>query len=144
MKEIFERNSLLTVHNLIAKNCLTMMQRVYIGRCPQPIKNIFSESTLVNRRPQRVQKFFEVPQNRLRSADNAISYKGPKFYNLIVNQINAQIVENTSYTQPLMQNKFLDPFKNCVKGHLLGVQSEGDSSWNLSNFPLYHHLLIVT
>ena len=28
-KEIFERNDFLTVHNLIAKNCLSMMQKVY-------------------------------------------------------------------------------------------------------------------
>ena len=37
-KEIFERNDFLTVHNLIAKNCLSMMQKVYIGLCPQPIQ----------------------------------------------------------------------------------------------------------
>ena len=121
------------------------MQKAYVnvGRCPQPIKNLFSKPTLVNRRPRRVEKFFEVPQNRLHSADNAISYKGPKFYNLIVNQINTQILANTSYKQPLMQNKFYDPFKNCVKEYLLKVQSEGDSSWKFSNFPLYHDLQIV-
>ena len=143
-KEIFKRNDMLTVHNLIAKNCLAMMQRVYVGRCPQPIKNLFSKSTLIYHRPRRIQTFFEVPLNRLRSADNAISYKGPKFYNLIVNQINTQILVNTSYKQPLMQHKFHDPFKKWVKGYLLEVQSEGDSSWKLSNFPLYHDLLIVT
>ena len=143
-EEIFKLNDMLTVHNLIAKNCMAMMQRVYVGRCPQPINNLFSKSTLINHRPRRIQTFFEVPLNRLRSADNAISYKGPKFYNLIVNQINTQILANTSYKQPLMQHKFHDPFKKWVKGYLLEVQSEGDSSWKLSNFPLYHNLLIVT
>ena len=126
-KEIFERNSLLTVHNLIAKNCLTLMHKVYVGRCPQPIKNFFYKSSL-DCRPRREQKFFEVPFNRLKSVDNAISFKGPKFYNMTVNQINTQILANTTYKQPLMQNKFHDPFKKSLKLHLLKVQSEGDSS----------------
>ena len=142
-KEIFERNSLLTVHNLIAKNCLSMMQKVYVGHCPQPIKYLFSKPTLANSRPRRVHKFFDVPLNRLKSADNAISYKGPKFYNLIVNQINTEILANTSYKEPQMQNKFFDPFKKCAKGHLLKVQSDGDALWNCSNFPLYHDLQIL-
>ena len=142
-KEIFERNSLLTVHNLIAKNCLSMMQKVYVGLCPEPIKYLFSKPTVANNRPRRVHKFFDIPLNRLKSADNAISYKGPKFYNLIVNQINAEILLNSSYKQPLMQNKFHDTFKKCATGHLLKMQSEGDAFWNFSNFPLYHVLQIL-
>ena len=119
-----------------------MMQKVHIGRCPQPIINLLSDPTLENRlsRTRRVQQFFNVPHNRLKTADNAISYKGPKFYNLIVNQINSDILANPSYKQPLVQNKFYDPFKRCVKYHLLRVQSEGDALWDFANFPLYHDL----
>ena len=91
----------------------------------------------------RKNKFFDVPLNRLKSADNAISYKGPKFYNLTVNQVNTEILANTSYKEPLMQNKFFDPFKKCAKGHLLKMQSDGDALWNCSNFPIYHALQII-
>ena len=87
-KEIFARNKLLTVHNLIAKNCLTIMQRVYMGLSPQPIKNLFCKSTDINQR--RAQTFFNVPLNRLKSVDNSLSFKGSKFYNIIINRINGK------------------------------------------------------
>ena len=133
-KEIFERNKVLTVHNLIAKNCLTMMQRVYIGLYPQPIKNMFSIS-LQNSR-SRNQNFFDVPLNRLKTVDQAISYIGPKFYNFIVNKINKEISE-CLFKQPLMHNKFHDTFKKYAKSFLLDIQAAGDKSWDKSNFPIY-------
>ena len=141
-KEIFARNSLLTVQNLIAKNCLTIMQKVYVGLSPQPIENIFCKSINVNRR--RAQTFFNVPLNRLKSVDNALPFKGPKFYNTIINRINERILENIACKEPLLQNKFSEPFKNCLKLYLLTAQAEGDSSWTLSNFPLFHDLLVIS
>jgi len=46
-KEIFTRNKLLTVYNLIAKNYLTAMHRVYRKNYPKPILEIFN----ANRNP---------------------------------------------------------------------------------------------
>lgn len=135
-KEIFERNKILTVHNLIAKNCLTVMQKIHFGLGPQPIKKLFVKSpTICNTR--RHAKFFEIPNNRLKIVDNAIAHKGPKLYNFIVNTINKEITEQTAYKQPLMQNKFLNTYKKYLKSFLLEIQSEGGTSWDVSNFPLY-------
>ena len=110
------------------------MQRVYIGLYPQPIKNMFSIS-LQNSR-SRNRKFFDVPLNRLKTVDQAISYIGPKFYNFIVNKINKEISE-CLFKQPLMHNKFHDTFKKYAKSFLLDIQAAGDKSWDMSNFPIY-------
>ena len=58
-KEIFTRNKLLTVHNLIAKNCLTLVQKVLVGLCPMPIRQLFCKSNLTNQR--HTTKFLGVP-----------------------------------------------------------------------------------
>ena len=143
-KEIFGRNKLLTVHNLIAKNCLATMQRTLTGFCPLPIKNLFTISPTTPTRLRRDHKFFVVPYNRLKSVDNSISFMGPKFYNLIVNAINKEILANcSSYKEPLMQNKFHNTFKKCITNHFLKVQSTGEATWQLPNFPLYNDLQIA-
>ena len=139
-KEIFARNNLLTVHNLIAKNCMSMMQKVHINLAPHPILNLFCKTKLIHNARRRKQTFFDIPYCRLKSGDNSISYKGPKIYNNFINQANSKIIDenenNYSRTrEPLMQNKFYATFK---KHTAYLIKTHGDSTWRLSNFPLFH------
>ena len=84
-KEIFYRNKVLTVHNLIAKNCIVIMHRVYHKTIPKPIYDIFSNTMSQNNRSRDL-KLFDIPYTRLKSTDNTISVQGPQMYNAIVNR----------------------------------------------------------
>ena len=58
-KEIFNCNKILTVHNIIAKNCLMLMQKVYLNVAPPGIKSFFN---IVNtNQPRHSPVFYEIP-----------------------------------------------------------------------------------
>ena len=89
-KEIFARLKILTLPNLVAKNCLIMMHKIYLNVAPI---NIYSMFTVVdnnnrNRNPRREPDDFNVPYFRLKSSDKTILYKGPTLYNDFVNKLN--------------------------------------------------------
>ena len=132
-KQIFERNKILTIHNLIAKNCLVLMHRIRLQALPLKISNLFYLSTA--NRPRRDIKFFEVPFARLKSSENSIFVKGPKMYNSIINEI-----DNNEHTSDHLKvrNTFLNRFKNIVTLFLLDAQKTGASEiWTNENFIIH-------
>ena len=131
-KEIFNRNKILTVYNIIAKNCLVLMQQVYLNVAPPGIEALFN---IVNtNQPRRSPVFFEVPFNRLKSTDKTIAHKGPKLYNTIANEFNKKLTTK----DPLFQNKFINPYKSTITRYLLSAQNLGDEEWCATNFLTTH------
>ena len=131
-KEIFNRLKLLTVYNIIGKNCLTMMHKVNMTVTPSQTSGMFK---IINRKkPRRELEVFEIPLFRLRQTDNTLPYKGPKLYNTIVNKINSTLPHDVSQ----VQNKFLNSFKSTVTKYLLQLEKEGDDlNWEpTKNFVL--------
>ena len=104
-KEIFARNNFLTIHNLIAKNCLVSMHKVYINITPCKISNLFDCVKDVNRNSRRDPKFFNIPRSRLVALDRTLPYKGPRLYNHVVNSLT----KNETSKNP--ESAFLNPFK---------------------------------
>ena len=131
-KEIFNRLNYLTVHNIIGKNCLTMMHKVIMTVAPLQTTEMFK---IINKKkPRRNLEIFEIPNFRLRQTDNTLFFKGPKCYNTIVNKINSSLPHDV----PRLQNKFLNSFKATVTKYLLQLQKEGDDlNWEpTKNFVL--------
>ena len=129
-KEIFKRNKILTIHNLVAKNCLIAMQKVYLNVSPDNILKLF---IIVNEnRPRRDPVYFLVPYSRLKSQDKILEFKGPKLYNEVVNKIN----KNNSSTdvQLRVENSYINRFKNEITNFLLLKQSSGGEEWLDENF----------
>ena len=127
-KSIFNANDILTVYNLITKNCLAAMHKTYLNVSPLGILYLFNIINL--NRPRRDPKYFEVPYSRLKSSDKLIAYKGPKIYNYIANEINKSILRDE---QPV-QNKFMNSFKATITRYLLKIQKLGDENWTEDNF----------
>ena len=133
-KEIFTRNNILTVHNLIAKNCLLFMHKAYLNVGPENILKLFT--VLNEHRPRRDPTFFDLPYSRLKSLDKTLPFKGPKFYNSIVNSINSQ--HNTPKDNNMhIERQFVNSFKSNVKNYLLSVQGTEGINWDKNNFPMY-------
>ena len=131
-KEIFSKLNILTLPNLVAKNCLTMMHKIYLKVAPSRISSMFN---IVNcNKPRRKPVYFELPYFRLKSTDKTISYTGSKLYNDFVNMINNYLPSDA----PRLQNKFMNPFKSLMTKHLLQIQNGGNESWNDQNFILYN------
>ena len=127
-KEIFNCNNILTVHNIIAKNCLVLMQQVYLNVAPPGINSLFN---IINtNKPRRNPVMFEVPFMRLKSSDKMISYKGPKLYNTVANEINKNLTDK----EPVFQNKFLNPYKSTITRYLIKAQNLGNDEWTDTNF----------
>ena len=131
-KEFFSKLKILTLPNLIAKNCLLMMHKIYLNVSPLPITTMFS--VINSHNPRREPAYFQVPYFRLKSSDKTISYRGPQLYNNFVNKLNKYLPREV----PRLQNKFMNPFKTVITKHLLQIQSEGDKTWNNENFILYN------
>ena len=75
------------------------------------------------------------PKIRLTFQQNSIFYKGPKLYNMIVNDINSSLGEKDTK----LEKRYLKPFKNIVKKYLLEMQKLGShENWSLENFKLYN------
>ena len=88
---------------------------------------------IVNRKKTRRElEIFEVPAYRLRQTGNTLFYKGPKLYNMTVNEINKTLPFDVTPTQ----NKFLNSFKSVVTKYLLQLQNEGGDTWDDTNFSI--------
>ena len=131
-KDIFNRNQMLTVHNIIAKNCLIAMHRIYKNSYPKNVMSICQISH--ESRPRRQEQFFKPSDFRTKKSERTLPYAGAKLYNLTCNSINALAEPDESK----LQNKFLNGFKNRITDYLLTVQSTGDEEWNNENFLLYN------
>ena len=62
-KALFNRNKILTVHNLITKNCLTTMHKIYLGLSPIPISNLFIFNQSQENTSRRGLTFFYCAEN---------------------------------------------------------------------------------
>ena len=129
-KSIFNRNKVLTIHNLITKNCLMQLHKVYLNVTPASISSLFKIINL--NQPRRDPLFFEIPYSRLKSSDNLITHKGPKMYNKIANSYNNSL----SNEELPLQRKFANSFKVSLNNYLLKIQCLGDETWNSENFAL--------
>ena len=131
-KEIFARNNILTVHNLIAKNCLVAMHKVYINTSPPKISSLFKcNKNIIAHESRRDPQFFGIPKSRLFALDKTLPFKGPKLYNTVINEL----ISNQTSKNP--EKKFLNPFKTMVSCYLNTVQGMGTVEWDTGNFPLY-------
>ena len=130
-KSIFNRNKILTVHNLIAKNCLVQLHKVCLNVTPANLSALFK--IINSNQPRRDPLVFEIPYSRLKSSDKLISHKGPKLYNEVANRFN----KNISSGELPLQRKFLNPFKTTITHHLLEIQGQGDETWGNENFALF-------
>jgi len=130
IKEIFARNKLLTVYNIVAKNCLVAMHKIYHGSSPVNISKLFVAVAGPNYSARRDPNFFEIGRSRLVALDRTLPFKGPKMYNNYTNKINK---ENTLR----LECKLLDPFKNIVSHYLLNLQKAGEEEWEPQNFAIH-------
>ncbi len=135
-KSIFNKLEVLALPNLIAKSCLTMMHKVYMGVAPSNIRQMFTRVSTSNASSRMDPQYFENKYSRLRIADHILFYIGPRLYNNTANEINKGLPSNV----PLLQNKFIDPFKNNVAKYLLAKQTLNGSSatWLKDDFVLYN------
>ena len=133
-KEIFARNNLLTIHNLIAKNCLVSMHKIYLNVTQCKISNLFDCVRDVDRNSRRDPQFFNIPRSRLVALDKTLPYKGPRLYNHVVNSL----IKNETSKKP--ESVFLNPFKKMVSSYLNSIQANGGIEWETGNFPLYEIL----
>ena len=97
---------------------------------------MFTRVSTSNATSRRDPQYFENKYNRLRIADHSLFYIGPRLYNNTANEINKGLPSNV----PLLQNKFIDPFKANVSKYLLAKQTLNDdsASWLKDNFVLYN------
>ena len=135
-KEIFARNNILTVHNLIAKNCLVLMHKVLLKASPINIVNLFSAVKENGHRRKPI--YFDVPYSRLKSLDKTLRFRGPKLYNTVVNSINKELLNSKCNSDTIsVEKKFLNPFKKAITKFFACTQKTGDKEWDNANFPLY-------
>ena len=132
-KEIFDRLNILALPNLIGKNCLMMMHKIYLNVTPPNINSMFKILNNNNNNSRREPVYFDIPFYRLKSSDKTLTQKGPIIYNNFVNKLNKFLPRDV----PRMQNKFTNPFKSVITSHLLKIQSEGAMTWSDQNFILY-------
>ena len=133
-KEIFDKNGLLTIHNIIAKNCLVAMHRIFRKSYPTNVMAICQVNT--NKRPSRHEKYFIPVTFRLRKSDATLPYAGAKLYNYTCEAINSILEPKESK----LEDKFLNGFKNRVNKYLIELQKNGDETWSQKNFMLYNAL----
>ena len=132
-KEIFSRNNILTVHNIIAKNSLILMHKTYLNVNPTNINRLFSIAN--EHRARRNPIYFETPYLRLKSLDKTVRVKGPKLYNSVVNHLNKQHIM-CDIKELRLERKFLVPFKKVITRYLQSIQMAGGEEWDGSNFAL--------
>ena len=130
-KDIYKRLNLLTLPNLIGKNCLCLMHKINMKIAPQKMLEMFAISS--NQRQRRQLEIFELPKFRLKQTDNSLFNKGPRLYNISINEIN----QNLPPEESRVQNKFLNSFKSVATKYILQLQNGGDTTWGLENFILY-------
>ena len=129
-KEIFNRDKILTVHNLVVKNCLIAMQKIYLNVSPLNIQNLFSKVN--ENRPRRDPVFFQTPFSRLKSQDKTLEHRGPKLYNSVINIINKNNFCTANHFH--VENFYIKRFKNEISNYLLSKQNFGEDEWVDENF----------
>ena len=134
-KDIFSRNNILTVYNLIAKNCLLFMHRVYLNISPINIVRLFS--VINEHRPRRDPKFFEVPYSRIKAPDKTLPFRGPKLYNSVVNCLNLEHLASENKELHL-ERHLLGSFRSNICRYLSHIQEMGENEWDICNFALYN------
>ena len=107
-------------------------------RHPTRLLNFIAESREANltiSQHRRATDFFKTPNVRLTCQQNTIFFKGPKLYNNLVNEINAKLGEK----ETKLEKRYVKPFKNLVKRHLIDIQKLGSpENWSQENFKLYN------
>lgn len=131
-KGIFNRYKFLTIHNLIAKNCLVAMHKVFMGTSPTSINSLFSLYKNGDRGSRRSVQIFDIPSSRLVALDSSLPFKGPRLYNHVIQALKI----NQTSKNP--EHAFLIPFKRFISSYLLTTQEKGDADWELENFALYN------
>ena len=133
-KNSFSRDSLLTVHNIIAKNCLNAMHKIYLNTAPYRISRLVDANKEPDYTSRRDPVYFEISRSRLKALDKTFPFKGPILYNKVINLINKK--HNFEFK---LEQKFLNPFKTTVSRYLTEVQGAGGEEWALDNFILYNN-----
>ena len=83
---------MLTVHNIIAKNCLTAMHRIYRISYPKNVMSICQ--ALHENRPRRKEPFFKPVEFRLKRSHFSLPIAGAKLYNFTCYSINVLAMSN--------------------------------------------------
>ena len=132
---VFNLCEVMALPNLIAKSCLTLMHKIYLGVAPQNISNIFELTKNCNVQSRRDPLYFTNKYNRLSITDNSISYKGTRLYNNTVNEVNKTLPSNALK----LQDKFINTFKSAIVKHLFEIQKIDDQNdtWSNNNFILF-------
>lgn len=130
-KYIFNKYNILTIHNLIAKNCLVLMHKVHWGVTPTNISNLLILNEQSNRNSRHDLNFFNVPKSRLTALEKTLPFKGTRLYNYVLNEL----IKNDTCSTP--DSLFVNPFKRLTSSFLINAQSTGNEDWDLKNFPLY-------
>ena len=110
------------------------MHKVNLGVSPASIIKLFN--VINEHKPRRAPKFFEVPHSRLTLLDKTARIKGPKLYNLIVDNAN-YLQLSSEGTEPNLERLYLNPFKNKINRYLIRIQNTGDHEWIDSNSALH-------
>ena len=114
-RDLFNQHKILTVHNLITKNCLTLMHKTYFDLSPIPIGNFFTKNNSLDRNSRREPEFFVVRRSRLFSLDRTLYMKGPRLYNYVNNKLREQRI--SLYPEQMV----ITPYKAIVKTFLQDV-----------------------
>ena len=108
------------------------MHKIYLDIAPAAISRLFTININLDRSARRDPEFFTIPRTRLITSDKSLPVRGPKIYNLVLNDLRKKQI--SLYPEQLD----LKPFKARVSEYLLGIQKLGtDNTWNTSSFPLY-------
>ena len=108
----------------ITDNCF---KQPSLGPHPRRLLNFITESNEANltiMHPRRATDFFKPTQFRLMCQQNSIFYKGPKLYNMIVNDINSSLGDKDTR----LQKRYIKPFKNLVKKYNQTKNSKENSA----------------
>ena len=124
-KRIFKNNEILTIHNIVAKNCLIAMHKIYLKVSPPNILKLFTVTN--ENRPRRNPVYFQAPYSRLKSQDRILEFKGPRLYNEVINNIKNECSTSA-------ESFYMYRFKKVISRYLLTKQSSGGDDWLDENF----------
>ena len=138
-KHIFARNKLLTIYNIVAKNCLAAMHKVYLDKSPVNVQRLFDVNREPKQNSRRDPEFFKIPRTRIKVLDKTLPYAGSKLYNYTCNKLNKLNKEQSDLKNRnlTLETTFLNTFKNLINRYLLDAQGVGTEEWSTENFVLY-------
>jgi len=106
------------------------MHRVYQQSYPTPILELFNANHDPDYTMRRDPEYFEIPRSRLVALDRTLAFRGPMYYNAMVNSINKE-------HKIRLERKHLNAFKSIISHHLLETQGAGGEEWSAGNFALH-------